>query len=69
MTSAPISFLRGADVTLYLSPAVGREEETLAFGTSDLVGNVGGYLGLFLGWSVLSISGGIVDRAAKIKLQ
>ena len=31
------------------------EEEMLVFGFEDLVNGIGGALGLFLGWSILSV--------------
>ncbi len=41
---------------LYLAPSgVIMKREVLVFDTLEMIGNVGGYLGLLLGWSVMSL--------------
>ena len=44
---------------IFLQPNGALEEEDieyLVYDVSDLLGDLGGYLGLFLGWSLLSVS-------------
>ncbi len=41
---------------LYLSPlGIKDNREVLVFDTLEMIGNIGGYLGLLLGWSAMSI--------------
>lgn len=42
--------------------SVTEEREVLAFDGLDLVGNVGGYLGLLLGFSAMSVCGFILRK-------
>ncbi len=43
-------------VSIYLSPLGIRDNrEVLVFDMLEMIGNIGGYLGLLLGWSVMSI--------------
>ncbi len=51
---AHIGFSLG--VSLYLSPlGIKDNTEVLVFDTLEMIGNVGGYLGLLLGWSIMSL--------------
>ncbi len=55
-------------VWFYLAPGgLIVEKEILVYDFYDLIGNVGGFLGLFLGVSVLSIYDGINDSWQKMK--
>ena len=49
-----------------LSSSYEVSEEFYSYDDGDLVGDVGGYLGLFLGWSLLSVIGGIPICLAKL---
>ena len=40
--------------------------EYLAYDLNDLVGSVGGYLGLFLGWSLLGLSQGVFTVCSNV---
>lgn len=40
--------------------------EYLSYDLSDLIGDVGGYLGLFLGWSLLGISVFVINVLKKL---
>ncbi len=43
-------------INLYLSPlGIKDNTEVLVFDTLEMIGNVGGYLGLLLGWSIMSL--------------
>ena len=46
------SFFLGPD-----SPSHEKAVEYLSYDLQDLVGDIGGYLGLFLGWSLMSMCG------------
>ncbi len=43
------------------------EKELLVYDLYDLVGNVGGFLGLFLGASILSMYDGVKQNALRLK--
>ncbi len=48
-------------LVLYLTPGeVPSHRDVLAFDWMDLIGIVGGFMGLFLGWSVLSLARGVL---------
>ena len=61
-TSSSSAFYLSAEKSL-----VKTEEELLAFGFEDLVNGLGGALGLFLGWSLLHISGQIFKLVQQIR--
>ncbi len=43
-------------INLFLSPLGIRDnKEVLVFDVLEMIGNIGGYLGLLLGWSVMSV--------------
>ncbi len=43
-------------VGIFLAPTgVTEKQEVLVFDALELIGNVGGYLGLLLGWSAMSL--------------
>ena len=42
-----------------MSASYQKSEEYVSYDVSDMLGDVGGYLGLFLGWSLLSIVGAV----------
>ncbi len=53
-------------LTLYLAPgAIPVETEVQVFDFLDLVGNVGGFLGLLLGASILTIMDGLKEATEK----
>ncbi len=43
------------------------ESEILVYDMYDLIGNVGGFLGLFLGASILSMYDGVKENVQKLK--
>ena len=54
-------------LVLFLSPeSVIHQTEVLAFDFYDLIGNIGGFLGLFLGASILSMWDIVTSRAKKM---
>ncbi len=43
-------------VALYLAPSgITMKREVLVFDALEMIGNIGGYLGLLLGWSAMSL--------------
>jgi hypothetical protein len=53
----------------FLSPnGVTRRMEVLVYDANYLIGNIGGFLGLFLGASLLSIYDSILEKALKFVL-
>ncbi len=54
-------------LSIYLSPEGLKERtEVLQFDALDLVGNIGGFLGLLLGWSALSVLEASLEKLGRM---
>ncbi len=58
----------GITLVLALKPnGITMKKEVLVFDALDMIGNIGGYLGLLLGWSILSLFNVVQKKISKRK--
>ena len=57
---------------MFISPKssiIEHSQEYLSYDIDDLIGDIGGYLGLFLGWSLVTFFDAVPDIIALMKIK